>query len=44
MIRLAHWSFKHRRTVVAGWLLAAVVVIGMELGERKHVQLQLSSG
>src|SRR3984957_13003716 len=29
MIRLAHWSFKHRRMVVAGWLLAAIVVIGL---------------
>jgi putative drug exporter of the RND superfamily len=29
MIRLAHWSFKHRRMVIAGWLLAAVLVIGL---------------
>jgi putative drug exporter of the RND superfamily len=29
MIRLAHWSFKHRRMVVAGWLIAAVVVVGL---------------
>src|ERR1700684_299317 len=29
MNRLAHWSFRHRRLVVAGWLLAAVVVVGL---------------
>src|ERR1700722_9143131 len=29
MIRLAHWSFKRRRMVVAGWLIAAVVVVGL---------------
>jgi RND superfamily putative drug exporter len=29
MIRLAHWSFQHRRTVVAGWLLTAIVVVGL---------------
>jgi putative drug exporter of the RND superfamily len=29
MIRLAHWSFKHRRMVVASWLIAAVVVVGL---------------
>jgi RND superfamily putative drug exporter len=29
MIRLAHWSFRHRRLVVAGWLIAAVVVVGL---------------
>jgi RND superfamily putative drug exporter len=29
MIRLARWSFQHRRMVVAGWLLAAIVVIGL---------------
>jgi putative drug exporter of the RND superfamily len=29
MIKLAHWSFRHRRMVVGGWLLAAVVVIGL---------------
>jgi RND superfamily putative drug exporter len=29
MIRLARWSFRHRRLVVAGWLLAAVVVLGL---------------
>jgi RND superfamily putative drug exporter len=29
MIRLAHWSFQHRRRVVAGWLLAAVVVLAL---------------
>jgi RND superfamily putative drug exporter len=29
MIRLAHWSFRHRRMVIAGWLIAAVVVIGL---------------
>src|ERR1700727_3153825 len=28
MIRLAHWSFRHRRMGVAGWLIAAVVVVG----------------
>jgi putative drug exporter of the RND superfamily len=29
MIRLSHWSFKHRRMVVAGWLVAAVLVVGL---------------
>src|ERR1700729_1820529 len=29
MIRLAHWSFRHRRMVVAGWLIAAVVIVGL---------------
>lgn len=29
MIRLAHWSFRHRRMLVAGWLAAAVVVVGL---------------
>jgi RND superfamily putative drug exporter len=29
MIRLAHWSFRHRRMVVSGWVLAAIVVIGL---------------
>jgi putative drug exporter of the RND superfamily len=32
MIRVAHWSFKHRRMVVVGWLLAAVVVLGLSSG------------
>jgi putative drug exporter of the RND superfamily len=29
MIRLARWSFRHHRLVVAGWLLVAVVVLGL---------------
>ena len=29
MIRLAHWSFRRRKLVVAGWLLAAVVVLAL---------------
>jgi RND superfamily putative drug exporter len=29
MLRLAHWSFRHRRAVVGGWLLVAVVVLAL---------------
>jgi RND superfamily putative drug exporter len=29
MLKLAHWSFRHRRLVVAGWLLAAVAVLAL---------------
>jgi putative drug exporter of the RND superfamily len=29
MVRLARWCFEHRRRVVAGWLLALVVVVGL---------------
>jgi putative drug exporter of the RND superfamily len=29
MIRLSRWCFEHRRRVVAGWLLAVVVVLGL---------------
>jgi putative drug exporter of the RND superfamily len=31
MIRLARWCFEHRRKVVAGWLLAVVVVLGLSV-------------
>ena len=31
MIRLSRWCFEHRRKVVAGWLLALVLVLGLSL-------------
>ena len=32
MIRLSRWCFEHRRKVVAGWLLALVVVLSLSQG------------
>ena len=29
MTRFSRWCFKHRRSVLAGWLLAVVVVLGL---------------
>jgi RND superfamily putative drug exporter len=36
MFRLARWSFQHRRTVVAGWLLAVITVLGLSQGLGSH--------
>jgi putative drug exporter of the RND superfamily len=36
MIRLARWCFQHRRTVVAGWLLAVVTIVGLSHGLGSH--------
>ena len=36
MTRLARWCFHHRRTVVAGWLLAVVTMVGLSQGLGSH--------
>ena len=36
MTRLARWCFHHRRTVVAGWLLAVVTMLGLSQGLGSH--------
>jgi RND superfamily putative drug exporter len=42
MIRLARWCFQHRRTVVAGWLLAVVTVLGLSQSFGSHFNSNLS--
>src|SRR3984957_400830 len=42
MIRLARWCFQHRRTVVAGWLLAVVTMLGLSQGFGSHFNSNLS--
>ena len=43
MSRLAHWCFQHRRRVVAGWLLALIVVFGVStaLGSKFDTDITL---
>jgi RND superfamily putative drug exporter len=36
MVRLARWCFRHRATVVAGWLLAVVTVLGLSQAVGSH--------
>jgi putative drug exporter of the RND superfamily len=36
MTRLARWCFQHRRTVVAGWLLAVITMLGLSQGLGSH--------
>jgi putative drug exporter of the RND superfamily len=42
MTRLARWCFEHRRTVVAGWLLAIVVVVGISISAGSSFTSNLS--
>jgi putative drug exporter of the RND superfamily len=42
MIRLARWCFQHRRTVVAGWLLAVITVLGLSQGLGSHFNSNFS--
>ncbi|MGF7234086.1 MAG: hypothetical protein ACQSGP_03865 [Frankia sp.] len=48
MIRLARWCFAHRRSVVAGWLLAMVAVLGLgraiSLSQTSGVGLSVVAG
>ncbi|MGF7234087.1 MAG: MMPL family transporter [Frankia sp.] len=42
MIRLARWCFTHRRSVVAGWLLAMVAVLGLGRAAGTHFSSDFS--
>jgi RND superfamily putative drug exporter len=42
MSRLARWCFEHRRRVVAAWLLALVVVLGVSLAAGSNFNTNLS--